>query len=291
MYKTIFILLMLSAFSIRADLLPKGKGFIHSQHSFSTSSSLWLRGDEKHPYSGADIFGDGTKARRNYYQAGLSAFYGLGNNFQLGAGIGYGIVHLSDAPILGAAAGDTRSQISNITFEGHYQILKRKSWDLAAGLRYIHPGKVGQRHPEFLSFNDFTSYLELELKHHWKLGLWKIDSLLKYKDTLTEQGNNHLIIEEKFQYSFTNNIISGFGLDYLSTEGGLDVAGVEFGQFFIDQGFLPVWEKNESWLGLSLISSYQFSQVWQIDGYIHRKIIGKNTDIATTIGFGLGRGF
>ncbi len=283
--------MLLFVSSANAAILTKNNGYFHSRVSYSTSSSLWLRGDEKSDYSGAALLGNSEKATRNYYQVGLKTYWGLGYGFQIGGGLQYGIVHLSNAPILGAAEGDTRSQISEISFETSYQAIKRKNWDLITTLRYLHPGKQGRRHPEFLSFNDFASFLEFELKHNWKSGKISLMSLGKYKKTITTLGNNHFIFEENISYQFYEKVSFGLGLDFLNTDGGFDVADTGFNNFITTQGFLPVWNKKESWLGLSITGDYRINDTWIADAYIHRKILGKNTDISTTIGLGIGRGF
>lgn len=289
MNKIVFFFLL--SFAANASVLEKGHGYFHSNLSFSTSSSLWLRGDEKADYQGASLLGNSDKARRNYYQAGIYGYYGLGNGFQIGTSLRYGIVHLSNAPILGAAKGDTRSQISNLSVEAAYQIVQASSWDLVTALRYSHPGKQGRRHPEFLSFNDFTSYGELELKHSWFLEKIQLYSLIKYKKTLTSLGNNHLVLEEKAYYSFLEKFSLGLGIDATFTDGGFDIASNEFNQFTSSQGFLPVWNKKESWLGLSVLTKFKVTKDWTLDSYLHKKVKGKNTDIATTLGLGIGRSF
>jgi hypothetical protein len=285
------IILLLISTSAYSAVLPKGNGFFLGDLSYSTSSALWLRGDEKHDYSGTDIQGTNKKASRSYYQAGFRGFYGLGYGLQLGMGLRYGIVNLRNAPVLGAAEGDTRSQISEISLEISYELVRRPKWDLVTGLRLLHPGKPGRHHPEFLSFNDFTSYAEVEIKHSWFLKSFDIYSLIKYKKTLTDNGNNHLILEEKAYYKYREELFFGLGMDYLSTDDGFDIADSDFNAFFANQGFIPVWNKKESWIGLSVLATYQLNRNWQLDSYLHRKIIGKNTDIATTTGIIFGRGF
>ncbi len=286
-----FIFFFLFAFSANASVLEKGQGFFYSNLTFSTSKGLWLRGDERTDYRGTFILGNNDQAKRNYYQMGINGYYGLGNNFQIGAGLNYGVVHLSDAPILGAAKGDTRSQLTSLFIEGSYLLMKRRTWDLVTTLRYRHPGKQGRRHPEFLSFNDFTSYAELDLKHSLYLNKFELNSLIKYKKTLTSLGNNHLALEEKAYYQFFDKLSFGTSLDYFWTDGGFDIASGPFNQFFAAQGFIPVWNKKESWIGMALLVKYNLSNDWLLDSFIHRKVIGKNTDVATTIGLGLGRSF
>ncbi|MFT6069877.1 MAG: hypothetical protein ACJAT2_000891 [Bacteriovoracaceae bacterium] len=286
-----FILIIFFAFSANASVLDKGEGYFYSNLSFSTSKGLWLRGDEKTDYKGSAILGNNDLAKRNYYQMGVNGYYGLGHHFQVGAGLDYGIVHLSDAPILGAAKGDTRSQITSLFIEGSYELMQRETWDLITTLRYRHPGKQGRRHPEFLSFNDFTSYAELELKHNLYLKRIELSSLIKYKKTLTSLGNDHIAIEEKAYYQMFERFSIGLSLDYFWTKGGFDIASTSFNQFFATEGFLPVWNKKESWLGMALLTKYNLTDDWMLDSFIHRKLSGENTDIATTIGLGIGRSF
>ncbi|MBT5093960.1 MAG: hypothetical protein HOM21_06950 [Halobacteriovoraceae bacterium] len=285
------IILLLISTSAYSAVLPKGNGFFLGDLSYSTSSALWLKGDEKHDYSGADIQGNNQKATRNYYQAGLHGYYGLGYGLQIGLGIRYGTVNLSDAPILGAEKDDTFSQVSELSLEISYQLIKRSKSDFVAAIRFSHPGKQGRHHPEFLSFNDFTSYAELELKHSWIFKKFDLYSLIKYKKTLTDLGNNHLILEEKAYYKYQEELFFGLGIDYLSTDNGFDIADSDFNTYFANQGFIPVWNKKESWIGLSILGTYKLNRNWQLDSYLHRKIRGKNTGISTTMGIRFGRGF
>ena len=122
-------------------------------------------------------------------------------------------------------------------------------------------------------------------------GFIELHSLIKYKKTLSDFGNNHYILEEKLLYNLKPNFSFGIGIDYLDTDKGYDVLDDGFLGEFTDSGHLPVWDRKEQWLGASLIGVYNYKGIYHFDGFIHKKIQGRNTDIATTIGVGWGRVF
>ena len=281
-----FLFLFLSITSY-ADSL-----FLHSSVSLSTSKALWLKGDQKQDYQGEGLLAGGpNQATRNYWQYSFDGYYSPFEDWEFFSGVRIGTVKLSNGPFLGAKENETNSQISEMHLGAGYRIYKKRYHEYYANLKYIHPGKYGRRHPEFLSFNDFSQYLQLSLssKHYFKK--WEVSPLLMYKRKTAGPGNSHAGAELKGLYQLNSRLKFGPGFDYFTTFGGRDVADDDFVAFTLRNDFFPVWNKKEKWLGLSMFAAYLLPESFIVDFYVHRKLWGENTDISTTFSIGIGKGW
>ncbi|MBK23353.1 MAG: hypothetical protein CME70_05045 [Halobacteriovorax sp.] len=262
--------------------------FIHSSISLSTSTSLWLKGDEKTDYQQPGF----DKAIRTYYQGALNTTLSLDADWDLYFGFRYGHVRMNDGPFLGATQRTKRSQLSEVSGGVGYTFYKDRDTKVAVFGKYIYPGgDTKRRKPAFLSFNDFGSHAELGLYSSHFFESWEYHPLLKYKHKTSGLGNHHLAMENKLFFNFTKRFKLGPGVDLFTTSGGRDILDDAFNAYVSETGWFPVWNKKEKWLGVSAIGAYQFKNQLIFDFYIHRKVIGENTDISTTVAFGIGKGF
>lgn len=284
---TLFFLLPLIG-SATAGVLNKGRSFARVSSSFSTSTALWIQGHQKSEYRGSALLGDDNRGRRNYYVSGVEYWRGFGNGFQGALNISYGVVKQYNAPILGAKRGQSVTDISDIGLRIDKSIYKVRRHEFFVSLRYSHPGKKGIRHPEFLSFNDFTETLSLAIFADINISKWVLNPLFKYKKALSSFANDQYIFELKSLYRWNSRLSFGPGIDHLYTFGGFDVADSGFNAHFARTGFIPVWNKHEKAWGLSVSGNYVLTSKWNIDSYIHQRVRGNNTDIGTTIGAGVG---
>ena len=277
---------------ITYDNVSLGKAlFIRTSFSISHSESLWLLGDEKTPYKGTNLGGSDIQANRVYYEGGLDNTLSLNSQWDIHFGIKYGYVKLNDAPFLGAQQNESRNQISSATLGTSYHIFQSRNKLFGAFLKYTHPGESKRQKPAFLSFNDFSSYLEPGFYGSFYFRKWEYHPLIKYKHKISGIGNHHAAFENKTFYNFSNRFKFGPGIDFLTTSGGRDIADEAFLAYLAETNLYPVWNKKEKWVGLSAIGAYRLKNNLIFDFYIHRKIMGSNTDIATTLAVGIGKEF
>lgn len=283
-FNLLLLLILSFSFQVHADEL-----YLHSALSISKSTSLWTMGDTKEDYSGTDTNGNATSGSRSYYLYSFDTTYSLQDLLIIEAGFGYGYVKLSDGDFLGAAAGESNSAFSEIYLGVSKEFYKINNHIFYSGLRYSHPGDSSISRPEFLSFNDFSQYLEFSLASQHFFNSFTLDNNIKYKLRTAGYGNNHLALESKLFSRVNNKIFLGTSIDYFMTFGGIDLGREEFNNYFIENDIYKVWDKDESWLGLALLGAYQFNAEYLIDFYVHRKLLGTNTDVSTTIAFGIGK--
>lgn len=263
--------------------------YLHSALSISKSTSLWTMGDKKENYSGTDANGNAANGSRSYYLYSFDSSYSIKDLFNLEFGFGYGYVKLSDSGFLGAAANDSNSAFSEIYFGASKEIYRFDNHVFFSGIRYSHPGDSSISRPEFLSFNDFSQYLELSLGSNHFFKSLTLDNNIKYKLRTAGYGNDHLAFESKLFSRINNKLFLGTSIDYFMTFGGINLGEDEFNNYFAENNIYKVWDKDESWLGLALLGAYQVNSDYLVDFYIHRKLLGTNTDIATTVAFGVGK--
>ena len=196
---------------------------VQNSISLSQSSSLWIA-DDKNNYQQQ---GSNKIATRGYYQMNLDVTFWKNDDFDISAGLSRAYVKLNDGSFFGATENQSNNNFSEFSVGANYRLFNLQNHSFFAGAKYIHPGNTKVESPTFLSFNDFSQYLDLSITSasQWSSVTW--ENQLRLRAKVDGPGNNHYAFESSILYAFNDQVRFGGALIFLALlEGLISIAKV-----------------------------------------------------------------
>jgi len=284
----IYIILMFLVISSSGfATLEKGAISLRSEYNFSSADELWLVDDSSFGTPRRTKFAKG--AGRNYFQFfNFLSSYGVTDHLQINAKASYAHSEfnasnqVSSNPSTHTEAnvsdGDKINDWSEFKLGISYLIYHLDNFGLTGSLHYSIPG-TRQNRNSFIAISDGRDKLELELNPAIYFENFALDFFVNYIKKFGVRGDQANLAMAVPIFVF-DDIIFGPSLDYTHTFDGL---GVNDGPTFNNR----FSQKKERFIGARAFLKVYFTQKTSFETYLHRKLTGQNTDVATSIGFAL----
>jgi hypothetical protein len=276
----------------RTDLLERGLFFLRTEFSYSYSDSLWLMGGKRQDYTSVALFGEeGVTAKRRYLTYGVEGYIGLGKGFQAKLRMSYVEAKLKNAAFFRANKNETVKQVNEISVHIEKSMYRYKFFQSSLFMGFIHPGKVSESRPMFLSSNDFSRSIDFGVNN--KIRFAKTFFLSSTKINIPVSGNANSQIQ--FDMKYLRRVVSKWQIGpivyFHKSLKGINILGSKFNEQFAQKGIYPLSEKKEQIFGLGLTTTYQLGKKYMLDFSFSKVMDGKNTGAEHSFNLGLGRSF
>jgi hypothetical protein len=292
------------------ELLAPGKLSVHQGFGARSASSLWAGATSRDIGStqSPSVQSTGTQAATPTGPSSgnvlslvstTSASIGLPRGFQIDASLEYMYSSLAGGSEGGRVDGDFERGLSEIGVRLNKSVYDSTSKkDLGLGFSFLAysgvrtPGNAPPSGDKFLALNDGTTKFDFGAQASLTYG--KVG--LSTDFTLIVRANRDLANQfnwkTKLPLTFLKGVTFGPALQYFNTLEGIDIDSAEFAALAKKQGGAPPYSSvKQEYLAVEWLVAVPVGKQVTLDGFVSRRVTGRNTDVGTGVGLGVGLGF